>query len=49
MTTEKKVRDSEGNVFTIVLVDIFNSIVILKGEAGEKQISVLELEFYETI
>jgi len=54
LTTGTKVKDSEGNIFTVTgytFEQITNKLngVTLKGEAGEKQISIHDLEFYEEI
>lgn len=54
LTTAMKVKDSEGNIFTVTgytFERITNKLngVTLKGAAGEKQISIHDLEFYEEI
>ena len=48
-----KLKDKEGNVFTIK--DYTKSLegkingITLKGEAGEKEISIHDLKFYERL
>lgn len=40
----KKVKDSEGNIFTVI--SIIGNAVTLRGEAGEKEICFSDLKFY---
>lgn len=54
LTTGTKVKDSEGNIFTVtgytfeLITNKLNGVT-LKGEGGEKEISIYDLEFYEEI